>query len=177
MNGHRPPAGAKLSRPRFGYRPGYEGDEIGLGVAVTVAIHAVPVALLFLKALFPHLGATQQEEPVVAKPVVAASLLKLGKPIDPKQLPDRLVPRAREAPHHDIVASRDEPQKKHDVDAGATPPPNTRDSDINRLIQNSQPFAEDGGKIARRKGAPRASRAAPRRIRAGCGLGTCTLPN
>jgi hypothetical protein len=140
----RPPPAAKPPRPRFGYRPGYEGDEIAVGIAIAIAIHAVPIALVFLKATFPTIG-QPPDEPVVLRPVVAASLLKLGKPLDPSQLPDRLVPHAREAPHHDVVASREDPLKKHDIDAGVTPP-NTKESDLTRLIHNSSPFAEDGGK-------------------------------
>jgi hypothetical protein len=140
------PSGASRPRPRFGYRPKYEGDEIAVGIAITVAIHAIPIALIALKAMFPNLGPQTEDDPVVARPIIAASLLKLGKPLDPTKLPDRLVPRAATAPRHEVVASRDEPQqKKPDLDAG-TPPPLAKESDITRLISKSDPFAEDGGK-------------------------------
>jgi hypothetical protein len=136
------PKRARLKR--FNWKTGYESDEVALGIALAIALHAIPLALIFIKAAFPH-ALDSSEEPV-AKPVIAASLLKLGTPIDPKKLPDRLVPRARTAPQHETVASRDEP-KKRDPDAGATPPPpNTQPSDIQRLIAKSDPFAEDGGK-------------------------------
>ena len=119
----------------------YESDEIALGVAVALALHAIPIAAIVLKATFPSVDAA--EEPLVAKPVVAASLLKLGKPLDPKKLPDRLVPQKSTAPKRDIVASREDPLKQHD--AGA-PPPNAQDSDLTKLLAKSDPFAEDAGK-------------------------------
>src|SRR5580692_4029391 len=130
---------------RFNWKTGYEPDEIAVGIAVAIALHALPIALIFIKAAYPHV-LESTEEPV-ARTVVAATLLKLGKPIDPKTLPDRLIPRARTAPQHDTVASREDP-KKRDPDAGATPPPppNAQPSDIQRLISKSDPFAEDGGK-------------------------------
>jgi hypothetical protein len=128
---------------RFGWKTAYEGDEVALGIALTIALHAIPLALIFIKSAFPHV-LESAEEPV-SKPVIAATLLKLGKPMDPKKLPDRLVPRARTAPAHETVASREDP-KKRDPDAGTPPPPNTQPSDIARLIAKSDPFAEDAGK-------------------------------
>jgi hypothetical protein len=100
---------------------------------------------MFVKAACPNAFGHEEEVAVTGKPIVAASLLKLGKPLDPSKLPDRLVPRARTAPQKDTVASREDPAKKHDQDAGP-PQPNTQQSDISRLIAKSDPFAEDGGK-------------------------------
>jgi hypothetical protein len=130
-------------RPRIAWKTGYEPDEIAMGVAIAIALHLLPIGLIVLKAKFPTILPTEVEPP--AKAVIAASMLKLGKPLDPKQLPDRLIPRARTAPHKDIVASRDEP-KKTITDAGAPPPPDTKASDIQRLISKTDPFAEDAGK-------------------------------
>lgn len=127
---------------RFNWKTGYESDEIAMGVALAIALHAIPIALIFIKAAYPHVLDSTLEPPT--RTVVAATLLKLGKPIDPSKLPDRLVPRARTAPQHETVASREEPKKT--PDAGPPPPPNTQNSDIQRLISKSDPFAEDGGK-------------------------------
>jgi len=143
MNPASPQPNTKRARLKvFNWKTGYEPDEYAMGVGLAVALHAIPIALIFIKAAYPH--ALDSTEPV-SKPVIAATLLKLGTPIDPKKLPDRLVPRARTAPSHETVASREDP-KKHDPDAGAPPPPNTQPSDIARLIAKSDPFAEDGGK-------------------------------
>lgn len=126
------------------WRPKYEGDEIALGASLAFALHAIPLGIILLKFFGIIATAVEtDEQPFVPKPVVAATLLKLGKPIDPTKLPDRFVPRARTAPKSDLTASRDDPAKKHD--AGA-PPPLAQDSDILRLINKSDPFAEDAGK-------------------------------
>ena len=123
------------------WRPKYEGDEIALGVSLAIALHAIPIVIIVLTVLHPR--PREEEQPFVPKPVVAATLLKLGKPLDPNKLPDRLVPRARTAPKRDLIASADDPT--HKLDAGP-PPPLAKDDPISRLIAKSDPFAEDAGK-------------------------------
>src|SRR4051812_37756157 len=113
------------------WKPGYESDEIAMGVGVALALHALPIAAIMLHVLLPKPVSTEEEMPFVPKPVVAATLLKLGKPLDPKKLPDRLVPLERTAPKKDLIASREDPMKR--TDAGA-PPPMAKDSDLARLI-------------------------------------------
>jgi hypothetical protein len=124
--------------------PEYEGDEVALGVALAFALHAIPIAALILRLYFP--APVEDEQPFVSQPVIGANLLKLGKPLDPKQLPDRIVPRARTAPQQKLTASREDPVHKERPDAGPPPPPNTEDSDIQRLIAKTDPFAEKNAK-------------------------------
>ncbi len=134
---------------RTAWLPTYQGDEIAVGIALAIALHAIPMAALVYKAAHP--SPPEIEESIIAKPVIAASMLKLGKPIDPKKLPDRFVPKARTAPKQpDIVASADDPSKKP-PDAGA-PPPLAKESDIANLIAKSDPFAEDAGKVRPEEG-------------------------
>jgi hypothetical protein len=147
MNQASPQPRARLKR--FNWKTGYESDEVAMGIALAVALHAIPIGLIYVNYKFPHV--LESTEEVVAKPVIAATLLKLGTPIDPKKLPDRIIPRARTAPQNETVASREE-AKKHDPDAGLPPPPNTQPSDIARLIAKSDPFAEDGGKARPEEG-------------------------
>src|ERR1700722_4975901 len=128
----RPPG--RPPRGRLAWKTGYEPDEIAVGIALAIALHLIPAGLIFIKARFPTVLDTHVEPP--ARSVVAATLLKLAKPLDPKQLPDRLVPQARTAPHKEVIASREEP-KKPLPDAGAPPPPNTQDSDIRKLINKT----------------------------------------
>jgi len=129
---------------RLAWKPGYEGDEVALGFALAFALHAIPIAIILLRVYFP--APNVEEQPLVAQPVIGATLLKLGKPIDPKRLPDRFVPRQSTAPRQQVTASREEPVHKNAlVDAGP-PPPDAKDSDIKKLIAKSDPFAEDGGK-------------------------------
>src|SRR5262245_47310994 len=113
--------------PRI-WRPRYEGDELALGVALGIALHVLPAVAIALKVMHP--SPVVDEQPLVSKPVIAATLLKLGKPLDPSRLPDRIVPQRRTAPKKEVVASRDDPTKLH-PDAGP-PPPNADDSDIQR---------------------------------------------
>jgi hypothetical protein len=92
---------------------------------------------------FVPAAAEEEETALVSRPVVQASILKLGKPIDPKKLPDRLVPQQRTAPKKTLTASKDDPAKVK-PDAGAEPD-NVTDSDIKNLVSKSDPFAEDAG--------------------------------
>jgi hypothetical protein len=137
-------------RGPFAWQTGYESDEVAVGIALAVALHLIPIGLIFVKAKFPTVLPTSIEPPT--RSVVAATMLKLGKPLDPKQLPDRLVPRARTAPHKETVVSREEAKKI--PDAGAPPPPDTKNADIQRLINKSDPFAEDAGKDRPQVGHP-----------------------
>ncbi len=141
--------------PGVPYRPRYSGDEIALGVVAAMLLHVVAVGPFVAKAIWPK-GSEEEEKPLVARPVVQASLLKLGKPLDPKRLPDRLVPQQRTAPKKQITASREDPSKPHKPDAGA-PPPDTKDSDLQNLISKSDTFAEDAGKPRPEIGDPRGS--------------------
>ena len=119
--------------------PHYSGDEIAIGFAVTIALHAIPIMLIFLKIVRP-LSMTLEDAPAVAKPVIAANVMKLGAPLDPKKLPDRFVPKPNTAPQHDLHASREDPT--HQNDAGP-PPPNTQAGDEHK---NNEPFPEDAGR-------------------------------
>src|SRR5262249_52275072 len=64
-------------------------------------------------------------------------------------LPDRLIPQQRTAPKKQITASQEDPGQK--LDAGP-PPPNAQDSDILKLVNKSDPFAEDAGKARPEEG-------------------------
>ncbi len=125
-------------------RPHYTGDEIAIGFGVTFALHALPVLLVLLKVIHPLSGSVD-EAALVAKPVIAANVLKLGKPLDPNKLPDRLVPQRNTAPKKEIVASREDPVHKNLPDAGP-PPPNAVDSDQTNKVAKNDPFAEDAGR-------------------------------
>ncbi|CAN5130606.1 hypothetical protein BH09MYX1_BH09MYX1_20280 [soil metagenome] len=118
--------------------PRYSGDEVAVGVSVAFALHAVPALLIVIGLIHP-LSSDINNEREIAKPVIAANVLKLGKPIDPSRLPDRLVPVQRTAPKNETIASRDAVPKP--LDAGV-PPVNTPDGVDNHVTKND-PFAED----------------------------------
>lgn len=123
-------------------RPHYSGDEVAVGVGLAIALHAIPALLFFLKIVHPLTGSADDIQ--VARPVIAADLLKLGHPLDPKKLPDRLVPRRNEAPKKQIIASQEDPNKQK-PDAGE-PPPNAVDSEHTQKVDKQSPFAEDAGR-------------------------------
>src|SRR6478672_2252259 len=134
-----------MKLPGVPYQPRYTSDELVLGVVVAVALHLLAAGPFVVKAEWP--GALEAEEkPLVARPVIQASLLKLGKPIDPKKLPERFVPQARTAPPKQLVASREDPGPKKPDACGPLSPPDTADSEIANLIKKTDPFAEDAGK-------------------------------
>lgn len=133
-----------MKLPGVPYVPRYTSDELVLGVVVAAALHVLAVGPFVAKAVWPS-KATEEEKPLVARPVVQATLLKLGTPIDPKKLPDRVVPQQKTAPKKQITASKEDPPVKK-KDAGAEPPPNTKDSDLTNLANKNDLFAEDAGK-------------------------------
>lgn len=133
-----------MKLPGVPYTPRYTTGELTFGLALAVALHVGPVGVLFYKKAFPSAASAEDDKPFVARPVVQAALLKLGKPHDPKKLPDRFVPQQRTAPKKQLTASQEDPGKK-EPDAGA-PPPNVQDDDLTNLVAKSDPFAEDGGK-------------------------------
>src|SRR5262245_19550016 len=127
-----------MKLPGVPYTPRYTSDEVFLGVVVAIALHIAAVGPFVYKALRPGAHDDDEDKPLVARPVVQAAMLKLGKPIDPKKLPDRLVPQQRTAPKKQITASQEDPAKH--PDAGAPPPPNAQDSDLTNLVNKSDPF-------------------------------------
>ena len=140
-----------MKLPGVPYQPRYTSDEIVLGVVVAVALHVLAVGPFVVKAVWPS-ASGEEEKPLVARPFIQASLLKLGKPIDPKKLPDRFVPQARTVPKKQIVASREDPGPRK-PDAGAPPPPAVADDGaIANLIAKTDPFAEDAGKARPEEG-------------------------
>jgi hypothetical protein len=139
---------AQLSRsmklPGVPYTPKYTTDEKVFGVVVALALHLLAIVPFVYRGCVPAGKDADEDKELVARPVVQASILKLGKPIDPKKLPDRLVPQQRTAPKKTLTASKEDPAKVK-PDAGA-PPEHVADSDILNLVSKSDPFAEDAGK-------------------------------
>jgi hypothetical protein len=132
-----------MKLPGVPYTPRYTMDELVLGVVVAIVLHVASVGPFIYKAIHPSSRDEDDDKPLVSRPVVQASLLKFGKPIDPKKLPDRLVPQTRTAPKKQLHASQEDPGKKQDA---GPPPPNAEDSELTNLVNKSDPFAEDAGK-------------------------------
>ncbi len=140
-----------MKLPGVPYTPRYTTGETVFGIVLAVALHVGPAGVLLYKKAFPSAPSADEDKPLVSRPVVQASLLKLGKPLDPKKLPDRFVPQQRTAPKKAITASQDDPGKKPDA---GPPPPNAADSDLTNLVAKSDPFAEDAGRQRPEEGHP-----------------------
>lgn len=138
-----------MKLPGVPYTPKYTADEKVLGVVVGISLHLLAAGPFVYRAFVPA-APGEEEQALVSRPVVQASILKLGKPIDPKKLPDRLVPQQRTAPKKTLTASKEDPAKVK-PDAGAEPE-NVKDDDIKNLVSKSDPFAEDAGKTRPEEG-------------------------
>ncbi|MDF2696447.1 MAG: hypothetical protein K0S65_4830, partial [Labilithrix sp.] len=102
-----------MKLPGVPYTPRYTTGETIFGLVLALALHLGPIGVLVYKRAFPSADAASEEDkPLVSRPVVQAALLKLGKPNDPKKLPDRFVPQQRTAPKKQINASQEDPGKK-----------------------------------------------------------------
>jgi hypothetical protein len=141
-----------MKLPGVPYVPRYRSDEVVLGVGLAVLAHAALIGGLAYKSDASSSSSADDERPIVARPVVQAAMLKLGRPLDPSKLPDRFVPQQRTAPKKQINASQEDPSKRQ-PDAGP-PPPAAVDSDITNLVAKSDPFAEDAGRRQPEEGHP-----------------------
>ncbi len=125
------------------FQQGHSGDEIAVGIVLALLVHGGAAGpAVYRWARHGH-AADGDQAPLVAKPVIAATLLKLGKPLDPSKLPERIVPRAKTAPKAEVKASQEDPKKKA-TDAGA-PPQAVAEGDL-RNAPSNDPFAEDAGR-------------------------------
>jgi hypothetical protein len=135
-----------MKLPGVPYHPRYARDEIVLGVAVAFSLHVLVIGPFVVKSVLPSASKPEDEKPRVPVPYVQANLLKLGRPVDASKLPDRFVPKKNLAPRHEKHASREDPPKDR-PDAGPPPPPDAEDSDLTKLIKNSNLFSADAGKL------------------------------
>ena len=62
-----------LRPPQF--NPAHSGDEVAMGISIAVALHAIPLIVLILRATHPMPAELDDEsKAMVSKPVIAASL-------------------------------------------------------------------------------------------------------
>jgi outer membrane biosynthesis protein TonB len=121
-----------------------DGKMVVGGILSALAAHLlVPVVIALVVALIAAtgIGAT----PTRAIPedhVVEARFVKLGKPFDPRKIPNRKVPIKTTAPQPGIAVSKDQdPPKVKKPDAGP-PPARAEDNPLLHLGDRAQAFAE-----------------------------------
>lgn len=122
---------------------------VALGAAFAVGAHVlVPLLVLASQWLLVQLGLAipveERQRPLVPDNVIAAEFVRLGKPLDPKKLPNRQVPPvAKEKPDgvavsknpRENTAEKKPEEKKEKVDA--------QKSMLDNLIDRTKDFAED----------------------------------
>ena len=119
-------------------------------MSLGIALHVLPIALLVLKAMLPP-SVEEEEKPLVAKPVIAATLLKLGTRSTRKSSP--IASCRSSAPPPSRTSSLPATSRSESTPTPVRRPrPNTHESDITRLIAKSDPFAEDAGKVRPEEG-------------------------
>jgi hypothetical protein len=114
------------------------------GVLGVVGAHLlVPGAITGIVALLAATGIGRTEPREIKEDrVVEARFVKLGKPPDPKKIPDRKVPAKTTAPPQGVAVSKNmDPPKVVKPDAGK-PPPRAEEDLLARLGDRAQAFAE-----------------------------------
>lgn len=114
------------------------------GVLTVLAAHLlVPGAIIGVIALLSAAGIGAK--PIRAIPddhVVEARFVKLGKPFDPRKIPNRKVPIKTTAPQPGVAVSKQmDPPKVKKPDAGP-PPPRAEENPLLHLGDRAQAFAE-----------------------------------
>ena len=155
-------------RARFAWSTGYEPDEVAVGFALAFALHLIPVGLIFIKA------SSRPPADVEVEPPSRTGDRRLDAQARQAPRPEA-APRpprpARPARRPTRRSSRRARSRRSSRDAGAPPPPDTKNADIQRLIAKTDPFAEDGGKDRPRGRAPGGGRGGtetdPNKVHAG----------
>lgn len=110
---------------------------LGMGVLISLGVHAaLPLALAGLAAALATFSAQTPDAPK-ERTVVEARFVRLGKPFDPRKLPNRKVPKLSTALANDPLASKT-PRELDD----AGQPQDAVPDNLTRLGDRAQAFAE-----------------------------------
>jgi len=122
--------------------PAHASDELAVGLGLAFAIHALPAVMVGL-TLAGYVSMRTTEHKVVAPPIIAAELLKLGDEQRVFELPQRQAPVMATKPDDTIVASEsasNEPVEKRDA---GVKPKNAKEEDmLARFAEKAEAFAE-----------------------------------
>lgn len=126
-----------------------EPTVVVLGALMAVGAHVlIPTLLLASQWLLVQLGLAipvgEREHPKPPMDVIAAEFVKLGKPFDPRKLPQRKVPQIAKRKPEGVVVSKDakeQPQKP--PEEKKEKPKETQDSLLDNLVDRTKDFAED----------------------------------
>ncbi len=131
------------NRPPTMLEPRPESREVLVGGALfALGAHvALPLLVVLVTSALAAASATRPDS-FVEQHVVEARFVRLGKKLDPKKLPNRIVPRKSTAPDKEKVVSKNmNPPPPDKPDAGPRPENPTPDL-LTRLGDRAQAFAE-----------------------------------
>jgi hypothetical protein len=114
------------------------------GVFFMLGAHLlVPAVIAGVVAVLAASGVGKEQARVIPEnKVVEARFVKLGKPFDPRKIPNRKVPVKTTAPQPGVAVSKNEtPPKVNKPDAGK-PPPKAEENLLRNLGDRAQAFAE-----------------------------------
>lgn len=124
------------------------GSALMLGLTATVAAHVlIPLAVLGSQWLLVLLGLAipvgERERPTQDLTVVAAEFVKLGKPFDPRKLPQRKVPPMAKRKTDGIAYTPDAKEQPEKKPEEKEKPREYKESALDNLIDRTKEFAED----------------------------------
>jgi outer membrane biosynthesis protein TonB len=122
--------------------PPWSREMLTGGLVAALGAHfALPLLILLVTTILAATLAKDPPPPVIAKSIVEARFVRLGKKPEPKKLPQRKVPRKATAPDPATVVSKNPNPEKPKPDAG--PPPERRTEDLlTRIGDRAQALAE-----------------------------------
>ncbi len=110
------------------------------GSMLTLIVHGVILAAFMFSGFLHALLSSQHAPPIKERTVIEARLVQLGKEIDPRQLPNRHVPRLQTAPPDTVAVSPDAAEMPEQP--AEQKPPNPVQDTLTRLGDRAQTFAE-----------------------------------
>lgn len=121
---------------------------VTLGLLMAIGAHLlIPAFLLASQWLLVLLGlaipVAERERPKPPIEVVAAEFVKLGKPFDPKKLPNRKVPPVVKRRPDGVVLSKDAKERPKEEEEKKEKPKESQDSLLDNLVDRTKDFAED----------------------------------
>lgn len=135
------------SRTRFA-KPPDSGAASIVGVLVALAAHVgIPLAVMGSSWLLLFLGLAEpveeRQRPLLLDNVIAAEFVRLGKPLDPKKMPNRKVPpKVKRRPDSVAVSKNMDPEPPKEKDDEENPP-DAEDDLLDNLVDRAKAFAED----------------------------------
>jgi TonB family protein len=141
-------AGSEERPPSLLDRRPVEPGVVILGVVFTVGAHLlIPALVLASQWLLVFLGLAipveERTRPIMPDNVIAAEFVKLGKPLDPKKLPNRKVPPVAKRTPDGVAVSKDAPEVQKKPEEKKERPKDAKDSLLDNLVDRTKDFAED----------------------------------